>query len=223
MMSANHAWYWSGVQPRRVTSRCHRSGWLSVHKMSVAVAIVRPGRSESFWSSDSTTILWLAWKSVWISSHRAATSMSCVAPSRITGGRVALATWGQRSANPWLGVVLDAVSAQTGLQLPPPGRPGPFALDDAEALAAMLVSAGLSAVSVTELAVPMRTASVDEWWERTPALAGPLVHVLAGLSDGARSQLAARVRSAVAPFTTPDGRLDLPGLALIAAGQVRPG
>ena len=41
------------------------------------------------------------------------------------GGRVALAVWGPRERNPWLGVVLDAVSAQVGAPVPPPGDPGP--------------------------------------------------------------------------------------------------
>ena len=40
------------------------------------------------------------------------------------GGRVALAVWGPRDRNPWLGVVFDAVSAQIGAPVPPPGVPG---------------------------------------------------------------------------------------------------
>src|SRR5207248_2525770 len=41
-------------------------------------------------------------------------------------GRVALAVWGPRNGNPWLGLVFDAVSAQIGSPVPPPGVPGPF-------------------------------------------------------------------------------------------------
>src|ERR671936_1371604 len=40
------------------------------------------------------------------------------------GGRLALAVWGPRARNPWLGVVFDAVSAQLGAPVPPPGIPG---------------------------------------------------------------------------------------------------
>ena len=43
------------------------------------------------------------------------------------GGRVAVAVWGPRARNPWLGLVFDAVSAQLGTPVPPPGIPGPFA------------------------------------------------------------------------------------------------
>jgi SAM-dependent methyltransferase len=38
-------------------------------------------------------------------------------------GRVALAVWGPRERNPWLGLVLDAASAQLGKPVPPPGVP----------------------------------------------------------------------------------------------------
>ena len=54
------------------------------------------------------------------------------------GGRLALAVWGPRERNPWLGTVLDSVSAQIGAPVPPPGIPGPFALDDAARLGGLL-------------------------------------------------------------------------------------
>src|SRR4051812_2984541 len=44
------------------------------------------------------------------------------------GGRVAVAVWAERESNPWLGLVMDAVTAQTGREVPPLGMPGPFAL-----------------------------------------------------------------------------------------------
>ena len=47
------------------------------------------------------------------------------------GGRFAIAVWGPRERNPWLGHLFDAVSAQVGAPIPPPGRPGPFSLSDA--------------------------------------------------------------------------------------------
>src|SRR5687767_9929790 len=49
-----------------------------------------------------------------------------------TGGRFALAVWGPRERNPWLGLVFEAVAAQLGRPVPPPGVPGPFSLGDAD-------------------------------------------------------------------------------------------
>src|SRR5947209_6221299 len=51
------------------------------------------------------------------------------------GGRLVLSVWGPRRENPWLGLVFDAVGAQLGAPMPPPGVPHPFSLDDRDRLA----------------------------------------------------------------------------------------
>jgi SAM-dependent methyltransferase len=134
------------------------------------------------------------------------------------GGRVGLAVWGPRERNPWLGLVLDAVSAQVGAPVPPPGIPGPFSLSDADALAALLSEAGLSGVGVEEFPVPMHAASFDEWWTRATSLAGPLVKMLAALTEEAQTALRNRAREAVKDYETADG-LELPGVTLLASAS----
>jgi SAM-dependent methyltransferase len=134
------------------------------------------------------------------------------------GGRVALAVWGPRVRNPWLGVLFDAVSAQLGAPVPPPGVPGPFSLDDPDRLGRLLADAELADVVVTEVPAPLRDASFDAWWTRTSSLAGPLAKRLAILPENARRQLRARLTEAVRPYQTPTG-LDFPGVSLLAAGR----
>jgi ubiquinone/menaquinone biosynthesis C-methylase UbiE len=134
------------------------------------------------------------------------------------GGRVALAVWGPRARNPWLSLVFDAISAQLGVTLPPPGVPGPFALDDPERLAGLLAAAGLADVAVTEVPTPLRDASFEAWLARTSALAGPLAKRLAALPEPARRQLRDRLEAAVRPYRTPAG-LDFPGVSLLASGR----
>jgi SAM-dependent methyltransferase len=134
------------------------------------------------------------------------------------GGRVALAVWGPRERNPWLGIVFDSVSAQTGKPVPPPGIPGPFSLDDPDELAALLSDAGLSDVAISELPTPLRAGSFDEWWTRTTALAGPLSKLLASLPEPAAQALRARVREATSAYETPSG-LEFPGVTLLAAAH----
>jgi SAM-dependent methyltransferase len=126
------------------------------------------------------------------------------------GGRVALAVWGPRAANPWLGLVFDAVGAQLGAPVPPPGIPGPFALDDPDRLARLLAGARLADVVVTEEPTPLHGDSFDAWWTRTAALAGPLAKRLAALPEDARRQLRARLAEVARPYQTPTG-LDFPG------------
>jgi enediyne biosynthesis protein CalE5 len=135
------------------------------------------------------------------------------------GGQVAVAVWGPRERNPWLGLVMDAVSAQTGAPVPPPGIPGPFALGDADELRRLLGDAGLADVQVGELPVPMRAASFDEWWTRTSALAGPLSAILATMPEAGARALRERAREAARAYETASGGLDFPGVTLIATGR----
>jgi ubiquinone/menaquinone biosynthesis C-methylase UbiE len=134
------------------------------------------------------------------------------------GGRVALAVWGPRARNPWLGIVLDAVSAQLGVPVPPPGIPGPFSLDDASQVGALLADAGLADVAVSEVAAPMHARSFDEWWTRTSSLAGPLAKMLASLPADDEQALRARAMEAVRAYETPTG-LEFPGVSLLASGH----
>ena len=135
------------------------------------------------------------------------------------GGRVAVAVWAARERNPWLGLVMDVVSAQIGAPVPPPGIPGPFALGDADELRRLLDEAGLADVQVGELSVPLRAASFDDWWGRTSALAGPLSAILASMPEPAMQALRERAREAARPYETASGGLDFPGVTLIGAGR----
>jgi ubiquinone/menaquinone biosynthesis C-methylase UbiE len=131
------------------------------------------------------------------------------------GGRAAIAVWGPRERNPWLGVVFDAVSAQLGKTLPPPGIPTPFSLDDADAFRAALAGGGLFDVEIAEVPVPLRAGSIDEWHARVVALAGPLAGMLAALPEDVRAALRARLAEAAQPYLTDTG-LEFPGVALLA-------
>jgi SAM-dependent methyltransferase len=132
-------------------------------------------------------------------------------------GRVVISVWGPRERNPWLGVVFDAVTEQLGVPTPQPGIPHPFSLSDAGELGGLLTAAGLARVQVGELSTPYRAASVDEWWERTAALAGPLARKLAALPDDAARALRQRAAEAIGAYRTPTG-LEIPGMCLVASG-----
>ena len=134
------------------------------------------------------------------------------------GGRAALAVWGPRERNPWLGVVFAAATAELGAAVPPPGTPGPFSLGDPARFASVLSAAGLADVHLEEVAVPYRARSVDEWWARTTALAGPLAQRLAVLPEPAARALRERAESEIRAYETGDG-LDIPGVALVAAAS----
>ena len=134
------------------------------------------------------------------------------------GGRAVLAVWGPRVDNPWLGVLLDAASAQFGAPMPPPGLPGPFSLDDPERFAAVLTGAGLVDVEVEKLATPLSADSFEAWWSVVPSLAGPLAQVLAAQPEEAIQAIQESARRALTAYATPAG-LEIPGLSLVAVGR----
>jgi SAM-dependent methyltransferase len=127
------------------------------------------------------------------------------------GGRAAISVWGPRERNPWLGVVLDAVSEQVGVPIPPPGLPGPFSLDS-EAAFAQVLGAG---AAIEEVDVPLHADSVEEWSSRVGALAGPLATLLAAMPDQAAALLRERFEQAAQPYVTDTG-LEFPGVGLLA-------
>lgn len=140
------------------------------------------------------------------------------------GGRYAVMTWDRREANPWLGLVLDAVSAQFGVPFPPPNVRGPFSLDTADLLTSVLRDGGLEDVTVKATSTPMHAASPGEWWERVPKLAGPLAIALAGMEPDVRDAIGERaMRSATkAAATDGAGGIVFEGSVLIGSGTKQP-
>ncbi len=134
------------------------------------------------------------------------------------GGRAAFAVWGPPAENPWMRLPFEAVRQQAGVPAPAPGSVGPFALSDAHLLGELVTASGLTDVRVEEVPVPMHVASTTEWWSRTSALAGPLVRLIAGMTDSDRTAVRARLDAEAAPYVTADG-VTFPGLSLLASGR----
>lgn len=133
------------------------------------------------------------------------------------GGRAAFAVWGPRERNPWMSLIFDAVAAQVGRPVPPPGIPGPFSLEDADRLAGLMRDAGLEDVEVRDVALPLLSGSFEDWWARTSALAGPLAQILAAMPAAAAQAIVADLRDRTAPYRVGDG-LEFPGVTLLATG-----
>jgi hypothetical protein len=136
------------------------------------------------------------------------------------GGRYAVMTWDRREVNPWLGLVLDAVSEQFGVPFPPPSVRGPFSLDSPDVLTSILEDAGLEDVTVEAMPTPMHAASVDEWWERVPKLAGPLAIALAGMEADVRNAIGERAMQSGVKAAAPDkDGIVFGGSVLIGSGH----
>jgi SAM-dependent methyltransferase len=135
------------------------------------------------------------------------------------GGRYGAMTWDSRAANPWLGLILDAVGEQFGVPFPPPSVPGPFSLDDQDRLLSLLTEGGFDDVSVRAIGVPMPADSLEAWWERVPQLAGPLSAALAGMEPDVRDEIRRRAIQAGESVARTTGQgIELDGSVLVASG-----
>jgi SAM-dependent methyltransferase len=134
------------------------------------------------------------------------------------GGRAVVSVWGPRDRNPWLGAMLDAVGAQLGGTFPPPGVPGPFALDGREKLQAVLTGGGFEDVDIDEVEAPWSGTSFDEWWLVVSALAGPLAKLLEAQPPEAVESIRAHAREALSEYETAGG-LEIPGVTLVGTAR----
>jgi ubiquinone/menaquinone biosynthesis C-methylase UbiE len=136
----------------------------------------------------------------------------------VPGGRAVFAVWGLRERNPWLGVLLDAITSRLGIPVPPPGMPDPFALSHYGELEKLLSEAGFHDVSVAELATPMNVSSFDEWWSVVPSLAGPVGPILDAQPPDVSAAIRGEANAALDEFRTDTG-YHLPGLSFVGVGS----
>jgi SAM-dependent methyltransferase len=137
----------------------------------------------------------------------------------VPGGRAVFAVWGPRDRNPWLGVLLDAITATLGIPVPPPGLPGPFLLSDRGRLEELLSSAGFNEVVVREVPTPMTAASFDGWWSVVSSLAGPVAPLLAAQPTDVSGAIRAEAETTLGEFRTETGSFELPGLSFVGSGR----
>ena len=134
------------------------------------------------------------------------------------GGRVAIAVWGPRERNPWLGARVRRGQRADRHAGAAARRARPvLARRRRRARRVLLPTPGSRDVAVGELPTPLRAGSFEEWWARTSALAGPLASILASLPEPAHGRAPdRRLREAVASTRRRRGSRS-PGLTLIAS------
>lgn len=202
----------SDVAPEMVAIAARRAASRGLGNVSTRVLDI-----EQIEEADASYDVVLCREGLMFASDHAAAAREIVRVLR-PGGRFAVAVWGPREANPWLGLVIDAVGAELGIDVPPPGVPGPFSLSDRERLSELFRDAGGTDVVVAEQPLPLTVTSFDEWWSRTSALAGPLQRLLASLDESALAAIRERAREASRVYANGDG-LDFPGMTLLAYGS----
>lgn len=136
-----------------------------------------------------------------------------------SGGRLALAVWDARSANPW-SAVPHGVLVEHGLMDPPrPDEPGPFALADPSRLRGMLEEAGFADIEIASVELVRRAGDFAQWWAMQLDLSVATRVALEGADPGQARSVEAEVAARFAPYTGPDGSLAVPGRSHVAVAE----
>ncbi len=135
------------------------------------------------------------------------------------GGRVALAVWDSLTANPWaLAPRLELL--ERGLAQPPAESaeytPGPFGLGDPERLRALLGEAGFTEIIVEAIDVVQRHPSFESFWETMLDISRELHDLVLAQPEAEIEAIGTSLAARLAPYTEPDGALEIPGRSLVA-------
>lgn len=135
------------------------------------------------------------------------------------GGRLALAVWSDAAWNPWVSVPMQALMAHLDAPPPPPDAPGIFALADERRVRGLLERAALEPTAIQTLESEVRYDSLENWFELTERLAGPVRALLAGIDDAVLEKIRQSWRESAAAYEQSDGAYVLPTRMLVACAR----
>ncbi len=133
------------------------------------------------------------------------------------GARLAMATWDRPDRNLWMAAPVLALVGQGAMPPPNPADPSPFALPDPADLEQRLRSAGFSEARSDRVEFGQRYPSFDEYWAETMDMAAPIADAVAALSAPDIEAVRASVHDTLSQFIDPDGRIEVPATAVVAA------
>jgi enediyne biosynthesis protein CalE5 len=132
-------------------------------------------------------------------------------------GRLAAAVWGPPAAVQFAAPV-PVIRAELKLPPPPAGIPGPFALADADQLAALVEAAGFTDVETGTVTAIYQTDSPELATRWLREVAPPISSLVDGRPPEVQERVWAKVTQAWAPYTTADGRVRLENQAVWVTG-----
>jgi len=134
-----------------------------------------------------------------------------------SGGRLALAVWDTRAANPWSTIPTE-VLVEHGLAQPPaPGVPGPFALADTALLRDMLEEAGFAEIAIDAVDVSRDAPDFDSWWAVHLDLSVATLSAFKAADAAQTEAIEAALAERLLPYTAADGSISVPGRTHVAS------
>ena len=134
-------------------------------------------------------------------------------------GRLVLAVWDDREANPW-SLIPSAVLVEHGLaQAPAAGTPGPFALGDRALLQEMLEEAGFTEVEIETVDLVRDASDFDSWWAVHLDLSASALAAFQAADERQTEAIETSLRERLEPYTAPDGSISVPGRTFVACAR----
>jgi SAM-dependent methyltransferase len=134
------------------------------------------------------------------------------------GGRLALAVWDAIDHNPWAELPARELGERGLGTRPAEGTPGPFALG-AERLRELLEQAGFLETRLERIELMRRHRSFQELWDATLDLSRTFHDTVLDRPQDQIAAIEASLAERFAPYTAPDGSLEIPARTLVASAS----
>ena len=135
------------------------------------------------------------------------------------GGRVALAAWAGPEDNPWASAPLAELLAMGAIEQPDLDAPNMFAFRDPERIRSLLEEAGFTDISIEQIPIVFRFASLDDWWDVQLDISTSLAAAVGALTPAQRDDLRDAIDVRLAQYVDADGAVALPGRTHVAAAS----
>jgi ubiquinone/menaquinone biosynthesis C-methylase UbiE len=138
------------------------------------------------------------------------------------GGHVALAVWDTLERNPWALLPTQELISRGITPPPDPAaepRPGPFALGEDWRVRELLEQAGFADVQVEGIDLARRHEGFEDLWDSTLDLSRSFHDAVFSRPADEIDQIKVSLAERFAPYTAPDGILEIPGRTLVACAS----
>ena len=134
------------------------------------------------------------------------------------GARFGALVWGTEARNPWLGLQIGLVREMARVPTPVPSFFRTVSLSDPTRLERAFLEAGFSDVNVSGAPTIREFESLDEAWRAILSSSPAAGELTRNMNDAERERYANELKRGLSEYLQPDGRVIVPGEALLTVG-----
>ena len=135
------------------------------------------------------------------------------------GARLGALVWSTEQRNPWIGLQTGLVREIGRVPTPLPTIFRTVSLSDPQRLEQAFTDAGFTHVNISAVPVPRDFDSLEEAWRALQSSSPAAGELTRDMSEAERERYADELKRRLADYLQPDGRVVMPGEALLALGS----